>query len=29
MEKTLIDYEKKSYSETFMEFYKFFGHEND
>ena len=29
MEKTLIDYEKNSYSETFMEFYNFFGHEND
>ena len=25
----LIDYEKKSYSETFIEFYKLFGHEND
>ena len=29
MEKTLIDYEKKSYSKTFIEFYKLFSHEND
>ena len=26
---TLIDYEKESYSETFIQFYKVFGHEND
>jgi len=26
---TLIDYEKESYSETFIQFYKVFGHQND